>query len=384
MSRSRSIIPGLVAGVALVAAPAAHAVSAQPMAVLSAPATAIAPAPSYTRLAATPSTVVAEGAETDVWTAAPDGWDSGGPAATLVDAGAPAGASDSSGVGLSMSRDTVLAGFGTAGVDSVEDVFVRSAGGWAGAVAPAARLAPPAGRSALLSGVIRGRLAVAQTTAPFQPLGPIAVYARPPGGWAGTVPPRARLVVAGGSAVTGSGLAIGAHAIFVSGQGVVWVFAEPRRGWSGTIHPSARLRAPAGPMTMVGTSVLVGNTLFPRPTRGWSGTVKSSGSIATQFDAEDQAGSPGMIVSSRAIPVASGCAGGCPITIDAVIKPARGWRGRLHPTTLVHMVSERPSVPLALAGPDLFLSGGADVRVYGLTGTPPATPAAAGRAPGAR
>jgi hypothetical protein len=381
MRTARSWILGLVAGVVLVAAPAAEAVGAHPVAILHPPATVLAPAPDYTRVAASASTVVAQGPlETDLWTASTSGWQSDAPAATLVDSGAPAGNASSPGAGLSMSQNTILAGFGIATVNSVEDVFVRPASGWTGAIAPVARLAPPMGSAALLDGVIRGRVAAAQTTGTFQPLGPVGVYVEPPGGWSGTVAPGARLVVGGGSTLTGYGLAISVHAIFVSGQGVTLVFTEPRRGWSGTIWPSARLSA-SGPVATAGTSVLVGNTLFPRPARGWSGTVKPSGSIASQFPPGAQIGSPGAIVASRIVPFASGCAGGCPINVDAVVKPARGWNGRLHPTTLVHALGEQETLPLALAGPDLVLSGGADVRVYRLSGI---SPAAAGRAPAAR
>jgi hypothetical protein len=314
----------------------------------------------FSRLAAGPGTVVAQGAETDVFARAADGWQTGGPAATLADPNAPA-----AGTGLAMSRNVIVAGFGFAGAHSVEDVFVKPAAGWSGASGPAARLAPPSGRHTLVGGVIAGQIIAAQTTDAQQPMGPVGVYLEPTRGWSKTVRPSARLVPSG-AATTGYGLAVSARAIFVSHRASVSVYTRPQRGWSGTIKPSARLRA-TGAVSTVGTAVLVGNELFAAPRRGWRATIRPAASITAPVPS-DQAGSATTIVTSSVSIFAGGCVSGCPAQAVAVIKPPHGWVGHLHRTAVVRTTSQTGRLPAALSGHDLFLTGGADVAVYRLDG----------------
>jgi hypothetical protein len=151
--------------------------SADLLAVLTASPAPAAPAPNFTSMAASRSTVVAQGSVTDVFVEGVGAWRSTGPAATLVDPAAPAApAASAGGTGVSISNDTVLAGFGSANGRSVEDVFVRPAGGWSGPVSPAARLAAPSGSQALINGAIAGHLIAAQTTSAQRPMGPVGVY----------------------------------------------------------------------------------------------------------------------------------------------------------------------------------------------------------------
>ena len=335
--------------------------SAHLLATLSGPPPPPAPSPNFTRVAASAGTVVAQGTETDVFAESVGGWRSTGPTASLLDPKAPG-----AGTGLSISKDTVVAGFGSSGARSVEDVFVKPSADWSGVVSPAARLVPPAGHRTLIDGVIAGRVIAAQTTDAQQPLGPVGVYVKPARGWSGTVRPRARL--AARSAITGFGLAISSHTIFVSGRSVVYVFKEPMRGWSGTIKPSARLHATGG-VSVAGTSVLVGYKVFSKPAHGWSGNVKPSATIAARFVPTDQASSPTTLITTSISTAASGCVTGCPAQVAAVTRPRHGWTGRLRKTTIVGTISHTEGLPVALSGANLFLTGGGDVRVYRLNGT---------------
>jgi hypothetical protein len=283
------------------------------------------------------------------------GWRNTGPAATLVDSAAPTG-----GTSVSISKDTVVAGFGSGG-PSVEDVFVKPAAGWSGTVSPAARLVPPGGSRTLINGVIAGRVIAAQTTSAQQPMGPVGVYIKPAAGWSGTVRSSARLLAK--NAVTGFGLAVSSNTIFVSGRFVVYAFNKPKRGWSGAIKPSARLRATGG-VTEAGTLVLVGNEVFSTPAHGWSGIVKPSATITAPFPPTDQTSSPTTLITTSVDIPASGCVTVCPAQAAAVIKPRGGWTGHLHRTTIVRTTTSTGILPAALSGPNLLLTGGANVLVY--------------------
>jgi hypothetical protein len=156
--------------------------------------------------------------------------------------------------------------------------------------------------------------------------------------------------------------------IFVAGLSVVYVFREPTRGWSGAIKPSARLRA-RGLMSVAGTSVLIGDKVFSRPAHGWSGNVKPSATLTPSGIGTGQASSPATLVTTSVSVPASGCVTGCPAQAAAVTRPQQRWAGHLHTVRVVKMISDTGVLPAALAGPDLFLSGGDDVRVYRLSGT---------------
>jgi hypothetical protein len=189
MNRSRRLVINLISGasLALVLSLAADAAEPHPRAdsgnaVVTRPSADLlatltgpsAPSPSFTRLAASTSTVVAQGAETDVFTKSPGGWQSAGRVATLVDPDAPVG-----GTGLSISADTVVEGFGSPDARSVEDVFVKPTAGWSGAVSPAARLIASGSGQTLVNGVIAGRVIAAKTTSAQEPLGPVDVFVKP-------------------------------------------------------------------------------------------------------------------------------------------------------------------------------------------------------------
>jgi hypothetical protein len=330
--------------------------SAHRSAILSGAPTSPGASPNFTAVAASAAAVVAQGDQTDVFVTPADGWRDAGPTATLADAAAPPG-----GTSVSISGGTVVAGLGTLGTSRVEDVFREPPGGWSGTVAPVARLRPPGGGHVLLGGVIAGRLIAAQTTDANRPFGPVGVYVRPDGGWSGIVRPRARLLAPTG-AETGFGLAVTSRAIFVSGISGVYVFTKPKRGWSGTIRPSARLHA-SGRVSVAGNTVLVGATVFRRPARGWTGTVKPSATVGRGFPTEQTSSPTALLTSDVAIP-ASGCVDGCTARVAATLKPRRGWTGHLRSTNIVRISSQTEQLPLALAGSNLFLTGGNDVRVY--------------------
>jgi hypothetical protein len=177
------------------------------------------------------------------------------------------------------------------------------------------------------------------------------------------VRPSARLLAKG--AVTAFGLAVSANTVFVSGRSVVYAFNKHKHGWSGTIKPSARLRA-TGDVTLVGTAVLVGNDIFAKPAHRWSGNMNPSATITAPFPPTDQTSEPGTLITTSVDTPASGCVTGCPAQLAAVVKPARGWVGQLHRTTIVKTTTSTGILPVALSGPNLFLTGGANIRVYRL------------------
>jgi hypothetical protein len=142
------------------------------------------------------------------------------------------------------------------------------------------------------------------------------VFTRPGGGWSGTLNQAAKLVSSDGAAgdafgsgnISGDGLTIveGASAAKVganSGQGAAYIFARPGGGWSGTLNQAAKLVASDGAASnalanstgissngdtvvagavfaKVGTNVNQGAAyVYERPGGGWSGTLNESAKL---------------------------------------------------------------------------------------------------------
>ena len=125
------------------------------------------------------------------------------------------------------------------------------------------------------------------------------VFAKPPGGWSGTVTESAKLTVAqpdvgGFDAVAISANTIVARPLPASGANIpertLYVFTKPAAGWSGTAMPSATLVVSRGALSGgVGPSIAISGRdifasastshnnalvfVFHRPNRGWTGII---------------------------------------------------------------------------------------------------------------
>ena len=188
-------------------------------------------------------------------------------------------------------------------------VFVKPAGGWAGALTENAKLRGGFGRGSgnpLFGTSIAVRGDTVVVGAPWQDVngnvneGAAYVFVEPAGGWAGTPTHRAKLLSPAGSRGDhmGTSLAISKDTIFVGalgeefvfqpGRGAVYVFVKPAGGWTGRPLPAARLQASDGQggdnfgreAAASGDRVLIGTLmsepssyLFAKPAGGWAGAL---------------------------------------------------------------------------------------------------------------
>ena len=295
---------------------------------------------------------------------------SGPPAAVLSDPSVSAPLA----TGLSMSGETIVEGLSGETSPWSEDVFVRPPGGWSGVVGPSGRLVGPDGES-LIGGVIAGQTVVAYgVELPDGVGGPtvaksLDVFTEPQTGWSGAITPAAQLAVPAGPN-EGEGLASSGTTICRLGPLRLRVH-QTTAGWSGTVSPSARLQvpAPAGPISVSGPNVLASTSVFVQPHGGWSGTVqpvgdlypaRAAGTIGEAFD-----GATAVLSSVELLHY--GCP--CSAEVNVFSEPAAGWSMTEFSTPAFSTVSATSILPVALQGPDLFLTGGQTIGVYELAGS---------------
>ena len=175
------------------------------------------------------------------------------------------------GFSVAISGDTVVAG--ALGDDSFSGsayVFVRPVGGWAGSLTENAKLTASDGAANDLFGTstaISGNVVVAGAPDADGFSGSAYVFARPVGGWAGSLTENAKLTASDGAAMESfatstaiSGNVVVAGAAFGSSA---YLFVEPVGGWAGSLTEDAELTASDGdPADQLGFSIAIwGNTV---------------------------------------------------------------------------------------------------------------------------
>ena len=233
-------------------------------------------------------------------------------------------AGDAFGFSVAVSGETVVVGaFGDdVGANPEQGsayVFVRPAGGWAGALAENARLIASDGVafddfgiSVAVSGdtVVVG--ALFGNVGDDSGQGSAYVFVKPSGGWAGLRTQDAKLTASDGTLVDffGDSVAVSGDTVVVNAtfgdvgqnreQGSAYVFVKPAGGWAGQLQENAKLVASDGTtgdlvfttfdesVAVSGDTVVVGaagddvgtNTdqgsayVFVKPVGGWAGTLR--------------------------------------------------------------------------------------------------------------
>jgi hypothetical protein len=248
-------------------------------------------------------------------------------------------------------------------------VFVKPVGGWSGDLTETAELdggvaGDDFGTAVAISGdtVVVG--AGAWDVAGQQ--GAAYVFAKPGGGWSGTVNPAARLTASDGAvddwfgfqvAIDGATIVSGASQLTVAGhagQGEGYVFVEPGGGWSGDLTESERLTSTDGAAgDGLGTTVAIAGTVvalgaptktvsghlfqgaayvFVEPGGGWAGDASQSAELLASDGAFQAALGSAVAVESGAVLAGSyakiGTNGGQG-AVYRFLQPGGGWAGSL-------------------------------------------------------
>ena len=287
-------------------------------------------------------------------------------------------AGDAFGVSVAVSGDTVVVGAFADDIGSNTDqgsayVFVRPAGGWAGALTENAKLIASGGEANKLFGL---SVAVSGDTvvvgAAFDDVGDnigqgaAYVFVKPSGGWAGLLTEDAKLVALDGQPVDffGDSVAVSGDTVVVSAsfgdvgqnrdQGAVYVFVKPAGGWAGLLQENAKLVASDGAandfsfslgfdesVAMSGDTVVLGaagddvgpNTdqgsayVFVKPVGGWAGLLQENAKLtASDGTAENHFG---LSVDTSGDTVVVGAAVSPRPPAYVFVEPPGGWAGAL-------------------------------------------------------
>ncbi len=288
-------------------------------------------------------------------------------------------ASDLFGVSVAINGDTVVVGahFDDVGANTNQGsayVFVKPAGGWAGALNQSAKLTASDGAAGDRFGLgvaISGDTIV--TGAFFDDIGinpnqgSTYVFVKPGGGWAGALTESAKLTASDGAAsdLFGVSVAITSDTVVVGAwgddnlRGSAYVFIKPGGGWAGVLTESAKLTASDGAVGdqfggSVATSsdtVAVGANLddiganpnqgsayvFVEPAGGWAGALTESATLtASDGAAGDGFGFPVAISDETVMVGANGDDIGANTNQGSAyvfVKPDGGWAGALTEST---------------------------------------------------
>jgi hypothetical protein len=262
--------------------------------------------------------------------------------------------------------------------DGGTQVFTEPRSGWADEPAEA-RLAPSSGQPLGAAAISGNDIFAAAPAIGLNGPGAVYVFAKPPGGWSGTVHEKATLIASDGAAGNelGFSLAASGNTIVATGGGAAYVFTEPPGGWSGTIHESAKLTPSDGSrvdeVAISGRTIFAGSAganhfqgavyAFAEPAGGWSGQMHQAATLtASDGLANDQLGfsvaaSGGSVIASSYRGLGNGH-----FTLYLFTAPAGGWSGVIHETAR-RTISGFDGV----VGPELAASG---PTVAALTSTP--------------
>jgi len=230
------------------------------------------------------------------------------------------GAEDDAFASVAISGDTVVAGAegddDSGSASGSAYVFVRPVGGWTGSLTEDAKLGASDGAADQSFGssvAISGDTVVAGALGDDGFSGSAYVFVRPVGGWAGSLTENAKLTASDGAAneVFGTSTAISGNVVVAGApdadgfSGSAYVFARPVGGWAGSLTENAKLTASDGvAMESFGTSTAIsGNVvvagavfgssayLFVKPVGGWVGSLTEDAElIASDGDPADQLG----------------------------------------------------------------------------------------------
>lgn len=126
---------------------------------------------------------------------------------------------------------------------------------------------------------------------PGNPGGAVFVFARPAGGWSGTLKESAVLTASDASSRLGTDVAVSGSTVVAESSNAAYVFTEPAGGWSGAIEQAAELTPSAGgsvgqlalpaPDTVVlgASGGRAGVSVFSEPAGGWAGAVHESATL---------------------------------------------------------------------------------------------------------
>ena len=265
---------------------------------------------------------------------------------------------DQFGNGVAMSGDILVVGAPNADGHGAAYVFVKPAAGWNSALDYAAKLTPSDGANQDAFGAF---VAVEGDTVLVGSYmhdidadadrGQAYVFAKPPGGWQGTLTENAQLRAQNGAATDYFGVAaaiseaqdvlvVGAHHADAT-RGAAYVFVKPIGGWNGVLNEDAKLsHTGAQPDEFLGRDVDVsGDTIvvgaygvdgwagssyvYVKPAGGWQGALTETAELRA-LDWSSEFGSQ-VALSGDTIVV-----GAYPHEVAYVfVKPATGWQGVL-------------------------------------------------------
>lgn len=300
-----------------------------------------------------------------VFTRPSGGWADEAQAATM--AGTPSAS------GAAVSGHVIVSGGGAPGVPSWLDVFVEPLGGWSGVAQPSAQLTASDGASLQAAAISESTIA-AVGLEPSTGLGEIYVFSAPIGGWSGRRREVARLV--GPPEVRLSYVAISGRTIVAAAGDRAEVFSEPAGGWAGTIRPSATLLGagdrPLNPVAIDGQTIVAGLNVFTEPMRGWTGGIHP----AAQLGLIANPHSLGWVeaISGRLIAISTYSLGPnhqcpCASSLWLFTEPSGGWSGTLAAAPVLNPSTAFGPLPVALADPNVFTSGGDALEVDRVTGS---------------
>ncbi|MGH8575774.1 MAG: hypothetical protein ACREXJ_02430 [Gammaproteobacteria bacterium] len=271
-------------------------------------------------------------------------------------------AGDSFGFSVAVDGDTLVVGAPFKDIDGRSGagaayVFLRPAGGFAGALQENARLTASDGG---ISRFFGGSVAVSGDTivvgvGNFDSAA--YVFVKPAGGWAGQRTEDAKLIPSGGGissvlfhegvAVSGDTVVVGAAFTDIGGhfdQGAAFVFVKPPAGWAGTLPENAMLSASDGAVNVVfGFSVAVSRDtvvigaptlnltlsdsnqaaayVFVEPPGGWVGPLTENAKL-THSDVNVRDFGMSVDVSGDTVVTAG-------LSSAVFVKPVGGWAGVL-------------------------------------------------------
>jgi hypothetical protein len=288
------------------------------------------------------------------------------------------------GASVAISGDTIVVGAPFKGLGSAY-VYVKPSNGWAGTLTESAKLGASAsggsGEEDFQIVAVDGDTVVVGV--PLEEIGgndaqgSAYVFAKPSGGWAGTLVESAKLTASDGAFLDQFGTGIGVHGdtvvagafghagfkivvgpggpevVPIPTAGAVYVFVKPLAGWAGGLTETAKLRASDGDhLDGLGASVAVNGDdvyagapsflsgkegaayVFVRPSNGWAGTIFESAKLtASDAAADDHLGSPVEVAGDTVLVGVRGQGAAYLFT-----KPQGGWSGGLTETEKVTVV----------------------------------------------
>jgi FG-GAP repeat len=268
-----------------------------------------------------------------------------------------AAVADELGTAVAVSGDTIVVGaVGDGAQRGAAYVFVRPAGGWAGALTENAKLTASDGveGDALGSAVaVGGGTIVVGAPGDDGMRGAAYVFTKPAGGWSGALSQTAKLTASARTAAALLGNAVGVDGdTAVAGApgengGAAYVFVEPAGGWAGALTQSARLTSsPSAAGAALGSSIAVsGSTVaagapganssrgavyvFSKPGTGWSGAQTQSAVLSATAGAVGHQLGLSVLATDAVVVAGAPFAGSARGAAYVFVRPPAGWSGSL-------------------------------------------------------